>query len=263
MNWAAILTSFKIGMRRVAGEKVALAGQVVVYGVLLLAYGVLFRGISPQAMQHFDIDRVQLTWYFVLTQAQVACCYMHYREMEHIIRSGGIEAMLLRPASFGWLTLAEWFGQYVMRLALVLPGGCIGALLIAGQIPPHPLRMAMLAVPCLCMGGLIFLCVHFATGCSVLWTETAEPVFRLAQKSIYFLGARSWPLLLYPILAQGFVWLTPFPAVMAVPGDLATNLPHTTILLQVGAQILWTVAALACAGWIVSGVRNRVLSGVA
>jgi ABC-type uncharacterized transport system permease subunit len=247
-------------MRRVAGERASLFGQVVVYAVLLLAYGVLFRGISPEALARYSTDRVQLTWYLVLTQAQVACCYMHYREMEYIVRSGGIEAMLLRPVPFGRLVLAQWFGQYTMRLIMVLPAGCLGAWLISGGLPPHPLRLALLVVPSVAMGGLIFLCIHFGVGCSTAWSDPCEPVFRLFQKALYLIGARSWPLLLYPMAAQAFAWATPFPAVMAVPGNLATSTGDGSMLMEIAGQIAWVCACLAATGWMGRALTRRIMA---
>ena len=260
MNWRPLAASFRLGLRRVAGERAALVGQVVVYAVLLLAYGVLFRGISPGALGRYGIDRVQLTWYFVLTQAQVACCYMHYREMEYLVRSGGIEAMLLRPVPFGRLVLAQWFGQYTMRLIMVLPAGCLGAWLIAGGLPLHPLRLALLVVPSTAMGGMIFLCLHFTVGCSTAWSDPCEPVFRVMQKGLYLIGARSWPLLLYPLAAQAFAWVTPFPAVMAVPGNLATSNSTPAMLLEVAGQVAWVFACLGGAGWMVRKLTHRIMT---
>ena len=260
MNRSALAASFSLGMRSVAGERVALVGQVVVYAVLLLAYGVLFRGIPAEALLRYGIDRVQLTWYFVLTQAQVACCYMHYREMEYLVRTGGIEAMLLRPVSFAPLVLAQWFGQYAMRLAMVLPAGCLGAWLIAGGLPPHPLRLMLLVVPCLAMGGLIFLCIHFVSGCSAAWSDPSEPVFRVLQKALYLIGARSWPLLLYPLAARAFAWATPFPAVMAVAGNLATATETASMLVEIAAQSAWVGVCLAGAGWMARALTRRIMA---
>ena len=260
VNGRALAASLSLGMRSVAGERVALVGQVVVYAVLLLAYGVLFRGIPAEALQRYGVDRVQLTWYFVLTQAQVACCYMHYREMEYLVRTGGVEAMLLRPVPFAPLMLAQWFGQYAMRLVLVLPAGCLGAWLIAGGLPPHALRLMLLVVPSIAMGGLIFLCIHFVVGCSTAWSDPSEPVFRVFQKGLYLIGARSWPLLLYPLAVQAFAWATPFPAVMAVPGNLATATGTASMLLEIAAQLAWVCLCLAGTGWMARALTRRIMA---
>ena len=245
MNWSAVVASFRTGVRRVAGERTALVGQVIVYWVLLVSYGVLFRGISDAAVVRFGLTQAQLVWYFVLTQAVVACCYLHYRELERDVRSGAVEMLLLRPVPFWQLRMAEWSGQYLMRMVVILPAGAAAAWAISGSLPPHPALALALAFPCLWMSGVLFLCLHFVVGCSAAWFDPAEPVYRLWQKSLYLLGARSWPLLLYPAWAQTLSWFTPFPAVLAVPGNLASGILPGRLALELGGQVLWVALGLA------------------
>jgi ABC-type uncharacterized transport system permease subunit len=257
MNGGAILMMMSVGARRVGYERVSLLGQLVVYWVLIVSYGTLFQGIDPARLAHYGLNAAQLTWYMVVTQSVIACTYFHYREMEIEIRTGGVETMLLRPVAFWPLKLAEWFGQYLTRLCIALPFGFLIAWFVTGGVAPDYLRLILLAFPAVAIGGLIFLCMHLIVGSTAIWVDPTESVYRMSQKTLFFLGARSTPLLLYPAWIAGLSWATPFPAVFAVPASFAMDGSGDAVRL-IAFQLFWLAAALFLTAKMAGRVRKAV-----
>ncbi len=250
--------SFRLGLRRVFAERVALGGQVLIYVVLVISYDVLFHGIAPQTLARFRLAPASLVWYFVTTQIVVGCSAYHYHELEREIRAGGLETLLLRPLPFWQTQLAGWIGQYTARLGIVAPLGFAMALLGGNALPPHFWPLLPLVLLSLWLGGLMFLCLHFMIACSVLWAGQSEPVFRCWQKLLFFAGARSWPLLLYPLWAQALIWWTPFPAVLAVPAGLLLDQTAPVMTHNLLCQLFWVSATLAACAATTFLVRRRV-----
>ena len=258
-SFSALALSFRLGARSVFAERAALGGQVLIYAVLVLSYNVLFHGIAPATLARFGLTPAALVWYFVITQIVIACTFYHYRELELEIRAGGLEVLLLRPLPFWRTKMAEWAGQFTARLAIIAPLGCGMALACGNPLPPHFGALLPLVLGSLWLGGVMFLGWHFMIACAVLWAGQSEPVYRFWQKSLFFVGARSWPLLIYPVWAQAIIWWTPFPAVLAVPAGLLLHPTMRHIAHDLGIQAAWmALTLLACAG-VARLVRARVL----
>jgi ABC-2 type transport system permease protein len=254
----ALAISFRLGFRRVLAERAALVGQILVFGVLVVSYTVLFQGIAPATLARYGLTPELLVWYFVTTQVIVGCCYYHYRDLEQDIRDGGLEILLLRPLPFWWTILADWAGQYTARVGLIAPFGLAIAAGEGNILPPHFLLLLPVVLASLWLGGLIFLGWQFMIACAALWCRQSEPVFRFWQKTLFFLGARSWPLLLYPLWAQAVIAWTPFPAVLAIPGGMLLGKSAAAMGGQLLNQLGWlAVTLLACAG-TTGAVRRRV-----
>ena len=258
VNLSPLVIAFRLGFRRVLAERGSLLGQLLIYGVLVISYNVLFHGIAPAVLARFGLNPASLVWYFVTTQIVVGCSYYHYHDLERDILRGGLETLLLRPYPFWATQLAEWAGQYTGRLGVIAPLGFGMALWAGNPLPPHFLLLLPLIFLSLWLGGVMFLGWHFMAGCAVLWTRQSEPVFRFWQKTLFFVGARSWPLLLYPLWAQALIWWTPFPAILAVPAGLLLAERPLTMAAHLGCQLWWFGGTLlACAG-LSRLVRNTV-----
>jgi ABC-2 type transport system permease protein len=258
-NTQALLISFRLGARSVFAERAALVGQLLIYAVLVLSYNVLFHGIAPGALARFGLSPAALVWYFVTTQVIIGCTYYHYRELELEIRSGGLDTLLLRPLPFWRTKMAEWAGQFTARLAIIAPLGFAMALACGNPLPPHFAALLPLVLGSLWLGGLMFLGWHFMVACAVLWAGQSEPVYRFWQKTLFFVGARSWPLLIYPLWAQAIIWWTPFPAILAVPAGLLIHPALRQIGHDLGVQICWVGATLVACAYTAKLVRAHVL----
>ena len=237
----------------------ALAGQVTVYAVLVVSYAILFQGIDPAMLARLHLTRAQLGWYLAATQGVIACSYYYYRELEITIRSGDIECLLMRPQEFWPMLMAEWFGQYVARMVILLPVGFTVVFLVNGEAPPLSAFPAI--VLCILLGGLLFICVHLLVGCTAIWVNPIEPVFRFWQKLIFFVGARTSPLILYPAWMAALAWLTPGPAVLAVAGNASLGLPPRIMALQLLLQGVWLGLGLVAVSRAVRRVRLHVGRG--
>ncbi len=259
MSARALWAMFRMGAKKVLAERAVLAGQTVVYCVLVSAYGVFFRGVPPQTLVRFGLTVSQLIWYIAVTQIVIGCTALHWRDMERDITGGNLDIPLTRPVAFWKLSLAEWFGQYVVRVLIIAPFGFLAAWYISGELLMHSLLPVLAILLCLFLAGFLFLCLHCLVGCAALWASPAEPVYRVWQKALFLVGARSSPLLLYPAWSQVLVWLTPFPSMLAVPGNIVIDRSATHLGPQIAMQLGWIFVGLLSVSAVANMVRRRLM----
>ena len=253
---SALWLACKMGAQRGRAEKAAIIGQCAILWALIVSYGVLFRFIPVEVMARLHLTTAQLTWYLVLTEIMAGLNSSQFLMMQDSIRSGILEIQLLRPVDFWLLELAEWFGNNSVRL--VVSG--LFALVLGGWIthswPWH--ADLLLFLPLALAGLVITLCVHLAIGCLSLWLGECRPFYWLWQKSQFLLGALLWPLVFYPHWLQTAAWLTPFPATLAIPGNLALGETLPQFGAQFALQLLWVGLALLAVWQVAAAVRAKL-----
>lgn len=162
---------------------------------------------------------------------------LHLR-LEDEIRSGALEAHLLRPKPYLAQKIAETLGGLLAR------GGVIGAaaillLLVSGRAIPSPVALASIAVLGV-GGGTITVLLYAATGLAAFWVRRILPVYLIVQKMLFLLGGLFAPVSLYP---RWLAWLSaesPFGAALYGPGQQ---------VLTPSAELFWRTLGLQCA-WI-------------
>lgn len=239
----AVRLGFKQGM----GERITLVGSIIMYATLIVAYGGVFRAIAPEELAPHHLTSALLIWYLGVTEFVLFCgTFAHYRELQHDIETDQIHIEILRPCPLWIVRVGEWSGQYGARFAVQsIPCLIIVALTAGGNSPTwQGLSGVVGSLP---LAGLVILITNFLLGASCLWLRQAEPIFWIWQKALFLLGALLWPLALYPNIVHKLTWLTPFPAILAVPGAWITPddlVSHNQGLL---IQLFWGAIFIALA----------------
>jgi len=234
----ALLTIARFGFKNVFSTRLALLGQFMIYALIVAAYSNVFYHIPPEQLSSYHLTVSQMIWYIAITEMALFCSFYNFLDLQADIQSGLIELSLLRPISVWKLKLAEWLGGFFARFCVLSIPSFIVAGLYAGSFEINFVSVIGIIVS-LGLGAIIFLCAHFMVGCATLWLKQSEPAYWLWQKSMFLLGALLWPLVLYPVWLKTIVWITPFPAVLAVTGNWVIGASHYLLIGGFVAQLIW------------------------
>jgi ABC-2 type transport system permease protein len=232
---------------------------MALFWALIISYGAVLRVVAPADLARMGLTPVQLVWYMVVSEMVVSFGPSYFLEIQEEIRDGAIEIMLLRPVDFWHVKLANWFGQDVLRFTFLMPF-CMGlGYFLSGawgwSLPRLGLLLALMLG-----GGFLIVCANLIIGCLAVWIGESRPVYWLWSKLVFLLGTLLWPLVFYPAWMQRAAWVTPFPAMLSVPGNLALGEGHAAILRQSGYQVLWLVLMLFACRLAAMAVRRRFLT---
>ena len=251
----------KIGFKHIISEQLPLLGSFIMFAVLVVAYSGVFRWIPAEDLAAHNLTYVQMVWYIAVTEFVLFCgSFAHFKDLQHDIQTDQIHLELLRPCPVWIVRLGEWSGQYVARFsALVIP--CFALTFYESGLHGLALTSILGIVASLPVAGSMLLVCNFMLGVSCLWLKQAEPAYWIWQKSLFLLGALLWPLALYPSLFGKLVWLTPFPAILAVPGGWITSSDTQNHVQGAICQMFWLVIFILLAIAANRALIRRIQSG--
>lgn len=161
---------------------------------------------------------------------------IHLR-LEDDIRSGTIEAHLLRPMSYPLMRIAESCGGLLVRQATL---GVIGvfALVISGYAAPSPMMWFWLVILGV-LGGLVGILFFALVGICAFWLRRTIPIYLCVQKLSFLLGGLFAPLTFYPPWLQAFAEATPFAAQLYWPAVIVTTPGIAMVARALTMEVLW------------------------
>jgi ABC-2 type transport system permease protein len=185
---------------------------------------------------------------------------IHLR-LEDDIRSGAIEAHLLRPASYPLLRAAETCGGMLVRLAALGAAGLLG-LALSGRTGPSPAIWFCLVVLGV-LGGAVGVLTYALVGMCAFWVRRTTPIYLCVQKLSFLLGGLLAPLTLYPDWLRNVAEYSPFAAQLYWPAVIVIAPGTATVLRALAMEVLWiaVLAALLALIWRV-GLRRVLREGV-
>lgn len=180
-------------------------------------------------------------------------------KLEDDIRSGGLEAHLLRPKGYLLQTIAQSLGGGLVRLAaLGVTGGIL--LLVSGRTPP-PLEavvfLALLGPLALTVGVLLYT----LAGLAAFWARRVLPVQLVIQKLMFLAGGLFAPISLYPEPWAAVVKATPFAAHLYWAGRQVLAPSWEAFAWGVGWSLFWIAALGALCEVIWRAGLGRVRRG--
>lgn len=172
------------------------------------------------------------------------------------VRTGDVVADLLRPIRPLWSYLAADLGRslhaLLTRVAVPI---AVGALAFGMYFPQRWWTYPGFVASTL-LGVVICFAMRYLTNLAAFWLLDVRGLLTAwALTSGLFCGM-TMPITFFPHWAQVVLWLTPYPAIMQVPLDVAMERyagGQTALLLAV--QLFWVVALL----WICLLVERRAV----
>ncbi len=256
-NIPAYGASFHMGARIILRDRSDLLSKLVIFSVLLLVFAKIFAIMPLERLNMPQITADRLLWYFVMTEIVTVGSQGLRRDLGRTIAAGQITSLMQRPGSMMLLALARLFGSYLTQMTLLLCFVCI-ALPILGLPMPMPWTYMPLLVVMLALGGLITLLLGYMTGMFEIFGPYSQPIDWIAHKFVMAFGGLFFPVSLFPAFAQQIVMLSPFPAILFIPGNMMLDVSAGAIFDGLLHQLFWVVAL----GLIALGMENRLVHRV-
>lgn len=259
-NLRILIAAAILGFNQVRREKAAAAGQLFFLLILIVSYGSLFQLLPQEKLTPYHLTHESLTWYLAITEFMLFCAVYYWREIQNDIISGHVEGNILRPCAWCVLKMGEWSGQYLARvLMLAVPTMIITALVSDDWTGAS--RFAISLVTVVPLAAVIYLAASFVIGSAALWLGQADPIYWIWQRCMFFLGALLWPLAMYPVILQHFVWFTPFPAVFAASGYWFSQDGMPPLFVCLMLQMFWAVITIYTMISVNRRIERRIREG--
>ena len=235
-----------------------------VSSILILMYAIRWVWITlyTQRPGAFGVSLQQMVTYGVLSMAIQNLFYtgpQYY--MAHQVRSGAIDADLLKPLDFHFHMLARSTGEMLFRVIVIaLPGILAGYFLFDLQLPAT-LQKGCLFVVALLLGYLVNFHLEFLLGSIGLVTLEIHSIDWAFHATARFFSGQFVPLWLFPGVLGVLADILPFRSVFSTPLSIYTGvLSGSTITEAIAFQLLWLVILLIISRWLWGRVQARIVS---
>jgi len=251
----------RIGAAATLSARAVLLGRALFY---LLVMTILSRFWNAVAAEHGS-DALPLPSGIVLYVGIAECITLsvpaiHLR-LEDDIRSGAIEAHLLRPMPYLLGKISETVGGMVVRLGVLGLGGVV-ALLAFSRSGPPPAAWPLVAMLAL-LGGTVHVMLVAIAGLSTFWVRRSLAAYLIIQKLIFLLGGLFAPVTLYPAWLARIAAFSPFAASLYWPAVIALEHDAVTVLTAFTAVLAWiAILALLCGCIWRAGMRRLLTRGI-
>jgi ABC-type uncharacterized transport system permease subunit len=255
------LAMARIGVVATLSARVVLLGRALFYLLVMTILGMFWNAVAAEhASGALPLPPGIVLYVGIAEWITLSVPAIHLR-LEDDIRSGAIEAHLLRPMPYLLGTISETIGGMAVRLGVLGLGGVV-ALLALGLAHP-PVVMWPLVVVLVLLGGTVHVMLVALTGLSTFWVRRSLAAYLIMQKLIFLLGGLFAPVTLYPVWLARIAAFSPFAAALYWPAVIGLQHDAATVVTAFIAVLAWiAILALLC-GWIWrAGMRRLLTRGV-
>ncbi|MFO1014547.1 MAG: ABC-2 family transporter protein [Caulobacteraceae bacterium] len=237
---AAAWRGLVIGAGATAAGWPVLIGRCLFYTVIMVVQAALWDTVMAVRLPGTlaaSLPDGALVLYVAATEWITLSLPALHLKLEDDIRSGGLEAHLLRPKGYLLQTMAQSLGGGLVRLgALGVTAGIL--LLVSGRAAPPIEAVAFLAVlgPLALTVGVL---LYTLAGLSAFWARKVLPVQLVIQKLMFLAGGLFAPISLYPEPWAAIVKATPFAAHLYWAGRQVLAPSLDAFAWGVGWCLLW------------------------
>ncbi|HLZ83310.1 MAG TPA: ABC-2 family transporter protein, partial [Caulobacteraceae bacterium] len=207
------LSAVRLGAAGAAAGWPVLLGRAAFYVLLLIVLTALWDKVAAERLPGTlaaALPRGGLALYIGVTEWITLSVPAIHLRLEDDIRSGALEAHLLRPKAYLVQRVAESLGAMLVRMAVT---GTVALLLLlaCGRPWPAPGVLAALAVvgP---LGATVGVLLYAIAGLSAFWVRRTLPAMLVIQKLMFLLGGLFAPITLYPAWLARLGAASPFAA---------------------------------------------------
>jgi len=256
------LAAVRLGAAGAAAGWPVLLGRTVFYMLLLFVLTALWDKVSAERLPGTLVRSLPaggLALYIGVTEwIGLSVPAIHLR-LEDDIRSGALEAHLLRPKAYLVQRIAEAVGAMLVRLAAT---GAAALFMLAVSGRPWP-PLAVLAALSIIgpLGAMVGILLFTVAGLSAFWLRRTLPPFLIIQKLLFLLGGLFAPITLYPAWLARPAAVSPFAAHMFWPAELTLAPSAAGFARALAAQTTWIALLIALIVLIWRAGLRRVLRG--
>jgi ABC-type uncharacterized transport system permease subunit len=185
---------------------------------------------------------------------------IHLR-LEDDIRSGVIEAHLLRPVPYLLAKISETIGGMAVRLGALGLAGAVTMLAFSRSVPPAAVWPLIVAL--VLLGGTVHIMLVAIAGLSTFWVRRSLAAYLIMQKLIFLLGGLFAPVTLYPLWLARIAACSPFAAALYWPAVITLEQDAASVVTAFVAVLGWiAILTLVCGCLWRAGMRRLLTTGI-
>lgn len=252
--------NFRLGIRMCLKDKVDFVAIFVMYGTLLAIFYSVYRIMPINELNHPTITRHNMIWYFAITEAVLIGMQGNQRKFAHMIADGQISTLMQRPGNMMGMLIARLFGNSWAYNLMLLAFALVMIPIFGGA----DFVLSFWLLPVLIISMMFSIAIYLLIGHMVCMLELfgsySSPVSLVVSKLIFTFGGLFFPVIFFPPTLQTVSALTPFPAIISVPGNMMLNPTGTSIVHGLLQQIFWLIIMAILAVWAERRMIRYVLT---
>lgn len=239
--------NFVLGAKLAWNDRTDLFSTILIYAVLMIVFNAIYSVFPLHELGHPDLTLSHLLWYFAITEIIIVSVQGSERELGRLIAEGQITTLIQRPISLMGLTQTRMLGYVCVNAVVLILFALLMIPVLTGSWLPVPVETIPLLLVSLLLGIAMFLTLGYTVGTIEIHGPYSRPVGWILNKILFTFGGLFFPVLFFPPLLQKITWLTPFPAIITVPGNFVLVQDMHTHLVGIGHQMLWLFVLLGVA----------------
>lgn len=243
----ALPTLMRIGVAEAAAYRAELFVWVLATTMPLIMLP-LWHAVAEEApIQGFGQARFTAYFLAAFVVRQVVGAWASWT-INYEVRTGGLNARLLRPLHPVWMYVTENVASIPIRASLALPVGLIAFVVTGGAyVVRDAASWAMVPLALVGAWAISFL-AHVAVGALSLWMHQSIKVIDVWTAGFFVFSGYLVPIDLFPWWLRDVPDWLPFQYQLGFPVELLTgSLEEGEALRMLGAQWLWVALMLAVA----------------
>jgi ABC-2 type transport system permease protein len=257
-TFASLAASARMGAAGTLAGWPVLLGRGTFYVVALCVLAALWDKVAGERVPGaLALPAGGLVIYVGVTEWIMMSVPAIHLRLEDDIRSGALEAHLLRPKLYLAQKIAEAIGGLAARTSVIAAAAII-LLLVSGRAIPAATALAAIAVLGV-GGGVVTVLLYAVTGLSAFWIRRTLPIYLIVQKMLFLLGGLFAPVSLYPRWLAQLSEASPFGAALYWPGAQALTPSAALFWRGLGLQLIWIGILSALAGLVWSAGLVKIL----
>ncbi len=248
-----------IGAAAALSARAVLLGRALFYLLVMTILGIFWDSVAAEhagsALPAGIVLYVGIAEWIALSVPAI-----HLR-LDDDIRSGAIEAHLLRPIPYLLGKISETLGGMAVRLGVLGLGGVVAMLAFSRSAPPA--AAWPLVVMLVLLGGTVHVMLVAIAGLSTFWVRRSLAAYLIMQKLIFLFGGLFAPVTLYPAWLARIAAFSPFAASLYWPAVIVLQHDAATVARAFNAVLGWiAILALLCGGIWRAGMRRLLTRGI-
>jgi ABC-type uncharacterized transport system permease subunit len=251
----------RIGAATTLSARAVLLGRALFYLLVMLILGMFWDTVATEhASDALPLPTDIVLYVGIAEWITLSVPAIHLR-LEDDIRSGAIEAHLLRPIPYLLGQISETVGGMAVRLGVLGVGGVVA--MLAFSLSGPPVVAWPLVVVLALLGGTVHVMLVAIAGLTTFWVRRSLAAYLIMQKLIFLLGGLFAPVTLYPAWLARIAEFSPFAASLYWPALIALEHDAATVLTAFISVVAWiAILALLCGCIWRAGMRRLLTRGV-
>lgn len=251
----------RIGAATTLSARAVLLGRALFYLLVMVILGMFWDTVAAEhASNALPLPPDIVLYVGIAEWITLSVPAIHLR-LEDDIRSGAIEAHLLRPIPYLLGQISETVGGMAVRLGVLGVGGVVA--MLAFNLSGPPVGAWPLVVVLALLGGTVHVMLVAIAGLTTFWVRRSLAAYLIMQKLIFLLGGLFAPVTLYPAWLARIAELSPFAASLYWPALIALEHDAATVLTAFISVVAWiAILALLCGCIWRAGMRRLLTRGV-